>query len=109
MGSIFKDTCRSNLSYGYFGEELEHSFIKHPLDVLLLCSYVLFTNTLVTGVKMTHGFLSLDKVHCSVLFHLLLFLFFPLLAKGKESAVGNACLHLISLTKFLHRRIVTNE
>ena len=82
-----------------------HSFIKHALDVLLLCSYVLFTNTLVTGVKMTHGFLSLNKVHCSVLFHLLLFLFFPLLAKGKESAVGNAYLHLISLTKFLHSMV----
>lgn len=48
---------------------------------------------------MTHGFLSLNKVHCSVLFHLLLFLFFPLLAKGKESAVGNVYLHLIFLTK----------
>lgn len=54
---------------------------------------------------MTHGFLSLNKVHCSVLFHLLLFLFFPLLAKGKESAVDNAYLHLISLTKFLHSMV----
>lgn len=57
---------------------------------------------------MTHGFLSLDKVHCSVLFHLLLFLFFPLLAKGKESAVGNACLHLISevfTQTYCHQRV----